>query len=220
MNFQCLLFDLDGTLIDSRADLIKSINLMLRELACEPLADSQVIGFVGEGIRLLVERSLRASQSREPDEAQILAALQIFSHQYQEHLLDQTHVYPEVLTTLEALHHWPKAIVTNKPFHFTQTILAGLGLTPYFKAVIGGDSTPARKPSPLPLLEAARRCEIRPENCLMIGDTRIDILAGQAAGMKTCGYVGGFRGKDELVQAGASFLIENFGELPELLAGV
>ena len=220
MNFQCLLFDLDGTLIDSRADLIKSINLMLRELACEPLADSQVIGFVGEGIRLLVERSLRASQSREPDEAQILAALQIFSHQYQEHLLDQTHVYPEVLTTLEALLHWPKAIVTNKPIHFTQTILTGLGLASHFKAVIGGDSAPARKPSPLPLLEAARRCEIRPENCLMIGDTRIDILAGQAAGMKTCGYVGGFRGKDELVQAGASFLIEKFGELPELLEGV
>ncbi len=218
MAYRCLLFDLDGTLIDSKADIAVSINLMLNELGQAPLPLETVLGFVGEGVRLLVGRALQASLEREPDETEIERALEVYFRHYREHLLDQTRLYPEVEETLAALSHLPKAIVTNKPYDFTLTILKRLNLLSHFAVVLGGDSLPERKPAPLPLLEAARRCEVVPDECLMIGDSRFDILAGRAAGMKTCGYVAGFRGKAELVAAGADLLIERFGELPQILS--
>lgn len=217
MQFRCLLFDLDGTLIDSRADLTNSINLMLQELNADLLPPQQILSFVGEGVRLLVERSLRVSWGNDPGEPQILQAMQIFATQYQDHMLDHTTLYPEVKETLSLLSEIPKAVVTNKQYKFSRAILEGLEIAQYFMAVIGGDSTSERKPAAEPLLEAARLCNARPEECLMIGDTRIDILAGKAAGIKTCGYVNGFRGSEELITAQADYLISSFGELIELV---
>lgn len=213
MSYQCLLFDLDGTLVDSRADLINSVNLMLAELERAPLSDGRVLGFIGEGVRLLVERSLRATAEVAPTAVQLEHAIEVFRRHYRAHLLDQTYIYPGVEATLTRLKHLPLAIVTNKPYDFTLALLDGIGLRSRFAVVLGGDSLPERKPSPLMLLEAARRCGVRPERCLMIGDSRVDVAAGQAAGMKTCGFVPGFRGRTELVEAGVDFVIERFGEL-------
>ncbi len=217
MTYHCLLFDLDGTLIDSKADIATSINLMLNELGQASLSLERVLGFVGEGMRLLVGRALQASLERVPQEQETDRALEVYLRHYSEHLLDQTYIYPEVEETLAAFAHLPKAIVTNKPYDFTVTLLERLNLLSHFAVVLGGDSLPERKPAPLPLLEAATRCEVTPDHCLMIGDSRFDILAGRAAGMKTCGYVAGFRGKAELVEAGADLLIERFGELRQLV---
>jgi phosphoglycolate phosphatase len=213
MPFRCLLFDLDGTLIDSRADLAFSVNLMLRELGQPALNEDRVIGFVGEGVRLLMERSLTASYQRTPTIAEVDDALELYLSIYRRHLLDRTALYPQVRETLEALREIPKAVVTNKPYQLTLPILEGLKIAEHFSAVLGGDSLPERKPAPAPLLEAARRCEVRAENCLMVGDTFVDIEAGRNAGMKTCGYVGGFCGSEELKKARADFLIEDFSEL-------
>lgn len=230
MKYTCLLFDLDGTLVDSRADLAASVNLMLGELGRESLPDEAIIGFVGEGARLLVERSLRASQGlsdetapngpnnpSNPSNGQISAALAIFMRHYRDHLMDRTELYPGVREALDRLDGIPKAIITNKPYQFSVAILEALGLSDRFPVVIGGDSLPERKPSPLMLLEGARRCGATPAQTLMIGDSRIDIAAGRNAGMATCGFVGGFRGRDELLAAGADLLFERFEELPELL---
>jgi phosphoglycolate phosphatase len=211
-----MLFDLDGTLVDSRIDLINSINLMLAELGSERLPDSSVISFVGEGARLLVERALRSTQEKPPQSSEVDRALAVFGRHYREHLLDRTTIYPEVEETLERLANIPKGVVTNKPFEFTVALLDGIGLLNHFDVVLGGDSLPERKPSPLMLLEAARRCSAAPSASLMIGDTRVDVAAGKAAGMKTCGYVSGFRGRTELVEAGADYLIERFSQLLEL----
>lgn len=213
MTYRCLLFDLDGTLIDSRADLTTSVNLMLGELGRTPLPIEHVVALIGEGVRLLIARALRATQTLEPTDAEIDHATDIFRRHYNAHLLDQTRPYPEVYETLTALRHLPKAVVTNKPYSFSERILEGLDLRAHFAVVIGGDSLPARKPEALPLLEAARLCGHTPDECLMMGDSRIDILAGRAARMKTCGFVPGFRGRAELVEAGADLLIERFGEL-------
>lgn len=213
MNYRCLLFDLDGTLIDSRADLANSINLMLADLHRAPLSREVVLSFVGEGVRLLVLRSLRVSFGREPEEHEVDHALEIYFHHYGAHLLDETRLYPEVAETLAALDELPKAVVTNKPYAFTMTILERLGVLAHFRVVFGGDSLAERKPSALPLLEAARRCGAQAGECLMVGDTRVDVEAGKNAGMKTCGYVGGFRGRGELSAAGADVLIERFSEL-------
>jgi phosphoglycolate phosphatase len=213
MSYQCLLFDLDGTLVNSRADLINSINLTLAELGRETLPDSRVINFVGEGARLLIERSLRATQAADPQSSEIDYALKIFRRHYREHLLDQTRAYPEVEQTLRRLAHVPKAVVTNKPYEFTVALLDGVGLLSHFEIIFGGDSLAERKPSPMMLLEAARQSGAEVSKCLMVGDTRVDVEAGRAAGMKTCGYIPGFRGRTELVEAGVDYVIERFSEL-------
>src|SRR5262245_17188888 len=219
MRYRCLLFDLDGTLVDSRADLINSVNLMLDELGRRLLRDSLVINFIGEGTRLLVERALRATHQEIPQSADVDEALKIFERHYRDHLLDQTRVYPEVEETLTRLAHIPKAVVTNKPYEFTQSMLEGTRLGRHFKVILGGDSLPERKPSPMMLLEAAHRCNVQISDCLMIGDSRVDMEAGRAAGMKTCGYIPGFRGRTELALAEADFLIERFSELQALVEG-
>ncbi|MGH9766563.1 MAG: phosphoglycolate phosphatase [Blastocatellia bacterium] len=217
MSYQCLLFDLDGTLVDSRADLINSVNLMLAELGRETLPDARVINFIGEGARLLVERALRANQNGAPLDFDTDGALEVFRRHYREHLLDHTRVYPEVEQTLARLEHIPKAIVTNKPYEFTMALLEGIGLLSYFEVVIGGDSLAERKPSPMMLLEAASRCGAQASECLMVGDSHVDVEAGRAARMKTCGYIPGFRGRTELVDAGVDYVIERFGELCALI---
>lgn len=215
----CLLFDLDGTLIDSRGDLTSSITLMLAEMGHAPVPDERVVSFIGEGVRALVERALRASQKQEPESSAIDYALDIFRRHYSAHLLDQTHVYPEVHETLAHFRHLPKAVVTNKPYHLTMKILEGLDLHSHFAVVLGGDSVTQRKPAPQPLLEAARRCGCSPVECVMVGDSRVDVLAGRAAGMLTCGFVAGYSGRAELAAAGADVLVDRFGELRILFLG-
>ena len=218
MKFRCLLFDLDGTLVDSRADITNSVNLTLAELGRTALPDETIHGFIGEGVRLLLERALRATQAEPVRETDIDAAWKIYQHQYHTHLLDHTRLYPDVADTLARLPAVPKAVVTNKPFAFTEPLLERLGLAAHFRVVFGGDSLAERKPAPLMLLEAARRCEVEPADCLMIGDTWVDMEAGRNAGMKTAGYIGGFRGRAELEAARADFLLERFGELLALVA--
>ena len=213
MRFRCLLFDLDGTLVDTRADLTTAVNLVLGDLGLERLTSDLVVSLVGEGAARLVGRALTATMGREPGDDELGRGLHLFKRHYRAHLLDTTRPYDGVPPALEHFGHLPKAVVTNKPLEFTEGVLAGLGLRQHFAAVLGGDSLPERKPSAAPLLEAARLCGVGPAGCLMVGDSMVDIAAGKAAGMRTCGFVGGFRGRGELEAAGADYLIEHFGEL-------
>jgi phosphoglycolate phosphatase len=213
MKFGCILFDLDGTLVDSRADLVLAVNLMLSDLGFKTLPHDQIVSFVGEGILKLVERALAVSRSKPLSKPELDAAMNIFCDHYSAHLLDRTVVYPGTVEALRYLSALPLGVVTNKPYDFTMAILAGLGLARFFKTILGGDSVPERKPSSVPLHIAAAQCQIVPSESLMIGDTRIDILAGKAAGMKTAGFAGGFRGRAELEAAGADFIFDSYGEL-------
>jgi phosphoglycolate phosphatase len=219
-NYQCVLFDLDGTLVDSRADIISSVQLTLAELDLPSLDATEIMHFVGEGARLLVERSLRASARRDPSELAIDKAFEILGKHYRLHLLDTTRPYPGVRSTLEAMAPIPKAVVTNKPFDFSVRLLEGLGLKQHFASIVGGDTLESRKPSPEPLLEALRQCQREPEECLMVGDSRLDIEAGREAGVTTCGFTSGFRGRRELEEAGATLMIDHFGELRRIVCGL
>ena len=219
MQFRCLLFDLDGTLVDSRADLALSVNLTLSALGLKTLEPNFIVTLVGEGVTRLIERALVASQGRGPSANDLSHALEIFDEHYARHLLDQTRAYPRVEELLDRFDTVQKAVVTNKPLRFTETILSGINLRGCFQVVFGGDSFPEKKPSPLPLLEAVRQCRADPNESLMIGDSNIDILAGQAAGIQTCGFVEGFRGRDELVAAGADWLFGDFLELAAIVEG-
>jgi phosphoglycolate phosphatase len=213
MKFGCILFDLDGTLVDSRADLVFAVNLMLSDLGFNTLPHDQVVSFVGEGILKLVERALAVSRSKPLSKPELDAAMNIFRDHYSAHLLDRTVVYPGTVEALRCLSVLPLGVVTNKPYDFTMAILTGLGLARFFKTILGGDSVPEKKPSPVPLLNAAAQCHVIPSECLMIGDSRIDILAGKAAEMTTAGFAGGFRGRAELQEAGADFIFDSYVEL-------
>lgn len=217
MNNKCLLFDLDGTLIDSRDDLADSINLMLAELNLANLPPETIYNYIGEGVFNLVNRSISASLQKESDLDFSNYSVRIFRKIYAENLVVKTKLYEEAAETLEVLSVFPKAVVTNKPYDFSVEILRKLEIAHHFSVIIGGDTFSEKKPSPVPLFGALEKLGFSTEESLMIGDSRVDIEAGKNAGMKTCGCLYGFRGRDELEKAGADFLIEKFSELREIL---
>ncbi len=217
MTVKCLLFDLDGTLIDSRDDLADSVNLMLSELNLANLPSETIYNFIGEGVFNLINRSISASLKRESEIEFSNHGVEIFRKIYAENCLIKTKLYEGVSETLNELGDYQKAVVTNKPWKFSVKILEGLGISHHFKIVCGGDSFAERKPSPIPLVQTAKSLNCSPAECLMIGDSWVDIEAGKNAKIKTCGCVFGFRGCAELEKAGADFLIDWFSELKQIL---
>jgi phosphoglycolate phosphatase len=177
--FETFLFDLDGTLIDSVADLATAVNLLRGELDLPPLDHPTVRSFVGDGATLLVRRAL-------PEGWFSPAQLQRFLVLYAAHLQEQTVVYPGIRDFLERLEGQRLAVVTNKPLDLSLRLLDGLGLRRHFPVVLGGESCAAKKPDPLPVLEALRRLGATPQGAVMIGDHHTDLRAGRAAGVATC----------------------------------
>ncbi len=177
--FRSYLFDLDGTLVDSAADLATGINLLRGELALSPLDLATVRSYVGDGATLLVRRALPEGWYSE-------AQLQRFLALYAEHLLEQTTVYPGIREFLDSLEGKQLAVVTNKPLGFSLQLLDGLGLRRYFPVVLGGESCAAKKPDPQPVLEALRQLGAAPQSAVMIGDHHTDLRAGRSAGVQTC----------------------------------
>ena len=177
--FDSYLFDLDGTLIDSVADLATAINLLRGELVLAPLDLSTVRGFVGDGATALVQRALPADRY---DAAQ----LQRFLALYGAHLQEQTLVYPGIREFLERLEGKGLAVVSNKPLDLALRLLDGLGLRRYFPGVLGGESCAAKKPDPQPVREALRRLGAPAQSAVMLGDHHTDLRAGRAAGVATC----------------------------------
>jgi len=209
------LFDLDGTLIDSRADLAFSLNLALERLNLSPLQESRIIGFVGEGVQILMQRSLRESTGHEPEGVLIKEGIALFREEYGKHLLDRTRLYPNVLEALDRLAWATLAVISNKPEGFSRRILEELNLAERFCTILGGDSTQRPKPDPEPLLQVMDMCKVAPSETVMVGDSATDINAGKAAGVITCAIQGGFRPMKQLKEAGCDLIIENLLELAD-----
>ena len=209
------IFDLDGTLIDSRADLVTSLNLALVKLGHTTLSTAQIGSFVGEGVNTLIRRSLRAVTGQEPDIASIQAAVQVYMDQYADHLLEKTYLRDNALKMLDALAGAHCAVVTNKPERFSRIILDGLGIADRFAIVLGGDSVEHPKPKPDALFKAMEFCRATPAETVMIGDSLTDIHAGKAAGTMTCAIMGGFRPDEELRTSGSDFLIGDLSQLAD-----
>ena len=174
-----LVFDLDGTLIDSRRDIATAINRMRADLGLPPLALEQVVTMVGEGARLLVERAL--GPDFPPD--QVDQALARYLDHYRDVCLDTTRPYPGIEEMLGALsERYPLALLSNKGEALSRRILEGLGLAHHFREILGGDSLPTRKPDPAGLRLVAERLGASLESLLLVGDTWIDAETAKAAG--------------------------------------
>ena len=209
VRFAHVAFDLDGTLIDSRADLASSVNHVLRTLGIPEQAPETLYGYVGEGARVLVERALGPARCERFEEG-----VALFMEYYGEHLLDATVPYPGMVKLLDTLAARGVAlsVLTNKPIRLSRAILDGLALTPRFVGVIGGDSLPTRKPDPAGLDELRRLSGTPPERTLLVGDSSIDVATARAAGVAFCGVTWGLS-PDALLAAAPERLIHHAAEL-------
>jgi phosphoglycolate phosphatase len=183
-SLRLLVFDLDGTLIDSGADLCASVNAMLAEFGREPLSQTVISTYIGDGAARLVSRSLGEPE----DSALERAALQFFLDYYREHKLDHTYVYPGVFAALDEVRQQRSmAVLTNKPIHPSLAICEALGMSPYFFRVIGGNSFASKKPDPEGLRALMEEAGARPEETVMIGDSDVDVLTARNAGTWSLG---------------------------------
>jgi phosphoglycolate phosphatase len=217
-----LIFDLDGTLIDSRLDLIHSVNATLRHIGRAELDGGVIASYVGDGAPTLVRRVLGDA----PDETLMRTALEYFLGYYRLHKLDHTTLYEGVTETLERLVHPPAgaspnrvarrlAVLTNKPVNPSRDIIHALGLADFFVRVYGGNSFPTKKPDPLGAQTLLQETDVRADEALMIGDSSIDVLTGRNAGMWTCGVTYGFA-PHSLEQTKPDVLIDTPRDLLEL----
>lgn len=176
-------FDLDGTLVDSSADLANAINVLLADLGVDRLPDSEIVAMVGEGAAVLVRRALAAA-GLDPE---LPGALDRFLEYYNGHSLDHTRPYPGMLDTLQRLSgRLPLAVLTNKPVTATERVLDGLGLRQFFGETIGGDTPFGRKPATAGLLHLAKSVTISPQQVLLVGDSAVDLATARNATASIC----------------------------------
>jgi phosphoglycolate phosphatase len=213
-----MLFDLDGTLIDSSADLARAVNLMLAEMGRHRLDQSTVIDFVGDGVGVLVRRALTATDPNQepPDDAFHSRALALMRKHYGQQMLIETRLYPSVRETLSYFDAKPKAIVTSKESGFARTLLEHFSIAGHFAHIVGGESLPQRKPDPAPVLEALRRLGSSAREAVMIGDSENDVYAGRSAGAWACAVSYGFRTAEQLRAASPDFQIDRLDQLTKL----
>jgi phosphoglycolate phosphatase len=219
-SLRLLVFDLDGTLIDSGADLCASVNAMLQHFDRPPLPDTVISTYIGDGAARLVSRSLG-----EPTDAGFLdSALAYFLDYYREHKLDQTYVYPGVFAALDSLRFEPggaersMAVLTNKPIGASKAICDALGLSHYFFRIYGGNSFATKKPDPEGLLALLKEGGVSAQETLMIGDSDVDILTARNAGVWSMGCSYGLA-PHTLVTVRPDCVVESPADWPLALAG-
>jgi len=216
-----LIFDLDGTLINSALDLALAVNFMLAQLKRDTFDKEIIHGWVGNGALTLVKRALSGSREVDAylDEAYVEKALRIFLDYYEKNLCNATVPYPHVAQTLSALKEkgYTLAIVTNKPYPFVSPILQSLGLESLFALIVGGDSLAEKKPHPLPLLHVCETLGYDVVSSVMVGDSKNDILAANACGMDSVGVTYGYNYGEDIGVHKPNIIINDFAELIKYL---
>jgi phosphoglycolate phosphatase len=209
-----LVFDLDGTLVDSKQDLALSVNAMRKEMGLPPLPIDLIGSYIGHGVTLLVQRALGTIATSENVER----GTAFFLAYYHDHMLDNTAPYPGVAEALEKLRSHQMAVLTNKPVNFSREMLTRLGFALYFAHIYGGNSFPKKKPDPMGLHKLMEDLRIPARETLMVGDSDTDVLTGRNAGVWTCGVTYGL-GAHTLEQVSPDLVIDDMRELPPLLNG-
>jgi len=212
-----VIWDLDGTLVDSAPDLASALNAVLDKRGFFTLTTDEVRPMIGNGVPKLVERGFNAVGMR-PDQAQLDGLVAMFVEEYRACATQHTRPYPGIVEVLEDIRgmNIPMGICTNKPESFTRQILEGLGLNVYFSSVVGGDTTGKRKPDPEPVFACLRGLVAEPALSLMIGDSVHDVRAAKAAGV-TIGVVPwGYRSAP-VETLGADFVLHDPAGLPAMI---
>jgi len=211
-----LIFDLDGTLIDSRLDLAHSVNATRAHLGLAALDNERVSSYVGNGAPMLIRRALGERAS----EAEVQEALEFFLEDYREHALDRTTLYAGVREALVRLHGAGKrlAVLTNKPVKISRAIVEGLGAGGYFFQVYGGNSFEFKKPNPIGVDALRKETGVDRERTMMVGDSSVDILTASNAGIKSCGVTWGFQ-PESLADPAPDLLVDRMDELADWILG-
>lgn len=209
-----LLFDLDGTLVDSAPDIALAVNRMLKELNKNEFDEATIRQWVGNGAKILIERALSGSAviDQDLDNNITQSALAIFLAHYQQCLCVNSTLYAGVKEGLLSLKNagFRLAVITNKPEELIQPILSSLGIGELFEVLIGGDTLPEKKPAPAPLLLALKQLNVTAAQCLMIGDSKNDILAAQAANIDSVGLTYGYNYGEDIAQYNPRWCFDTF----------
>jgi len=213
LGIQLVVFDLDGTLADTKRDLALSVNAMREHLGLGPLPLEAVTSYVGHGVTVLIRRAL----GEQAADGEVEKGLAFFLAYYAQHLLDNTVAFPGVREALGELGERKLAILTNKPTKFSREIVAGLGLAQHFIEIYGGDSFPLKKPDPMGLKSLMNSSSTPAARTLMVGDSDTDVQTGRNAGTWTCGVTYGFA-PEAVEEAGPDVLLGDLRDLPLLLA--
>ena len=214
-----IIFDLDGTLIDSVPDLVEAVNQMQKTLDRSVFSESVVRSWVGNGASALVKRALSSSVDIDEnlDETLYEEALALFLASYKKNACVKTKVYPHVNATLEALQKkgYTMAIVTNKPYIFVEPILKALGMQEFFSLYLGGDSLKVKKPDAQPLLHVCKELGVNVQECVMVGDSKNDILAANAANMHSIAVNYGYNYGEDISIYNPDIIVNDFAEILE-----
>ena len=211
---RALIFDLDGTLIDSKLDLALSVNATLEHMGRAALPHPRIYGYVGKGAPRLIEQALGPGATP----ADCRQGLEHFLAYYRQHMLDNTVTYPGVREGLAALEGLPMAVLTNKPVRFSQLILEGLGLAGYFRFVYGGNSFETKKPDPAGMEVLLRDFQAAPKEAMLVGDSEVDVQTARNAGTWACGVTYGL-GSERLAEYRPDLLVDSLVELAGYLDG-
>jgi len=211
-DIRLLIFDLDGTLIDSKTDLVLSVNAMREQMGLARLDAAVIVSYVGRGVATLIRRALNEGASHD----EVARASTIFLDYYACHLLDNTVAYPGVGQALDELRDRKMAVLTNKRIDFSREILEGLGLAHHFSWIYGDTSFPQKKPNPVGVLRLMSDTETPARQTLMVGDSDTDVLTGRNASIWTCGVTYGF-GAHTLETVPPDLILNDLRDLPQLL---
>jgi phosphoglycolate phosphatase len=209
---RALIFDLDGTLIDSKHDLVLSVNAMLRELSRPQLSEETISTHIGRGAPQLVADSLGFGAT----EQEIRRGLNFFLQYYEDHKMDYTSAYPGVEQALAQLSRFPMAVLTNKPCRISGRILDALGISKYFRVIYGGNSFATKKPDPLGAKTILQELDASPSQAILVGDSEVDVQTARNAGMLAASVNYGFGVHDRAAYP-ADVYLDRLTDLPPLL---
>lgn len=212
---ELLIFDLDGTLVDSKTDLALSVNAVRELMGLGPLPHELIASYVGQGVTNLIRRALGDQATDESVEK----ALALFLEYYRHHMLDNTVMYPGVPETLEKLRRRKLTVLTNKPVNFSREMLKRLGVADRFAFIYGGNSFEQRKPDPVGVNRLIGDTGVAARQTMIVGDSDTDVLTGRNAGVWTCAVTYGY-GAASLDECQPDLLLDDFRELPVLLDGL
>jgi phosphoglycolate phosphatase len=209
---ELMIFDFDGTLVQSGEDIANSVNYTLGTLNLPTLDNEVILTFIGDGVLKLIERA-----TGEADQANRERAMEIFSNHYDQHMLDHAALYTGVYEMLNHFREKRKIILTNKRFKYAAKMAAVLNILGFFEEIIGADSTPFIKPD-LQLTEMIlQRYPVKKENTVIIGDGVNDILLAKNSGIISCGFMNGLGKKNDLLALNPDIIFEHFEELKDKL---